>query len=367
MNVPLLDLRTQYARYKEEIDAAIRRVVESGIFILGPEVSAFEEEFAAYCGARHAIGVASGTAALFLALKALDIGPGDEVITTPFSFFATASTIAHTGATPVFADIDPRTYNLDPKAVEQAVTSRTKAIIVVHLFGQPADMDPLLEIARAHRLWVIEDAAQAHGAEYKGQRVGSIGDVACFSFYPTKNLGGFGDGGAVVTNNEEIAEKVRLLYNHGQDRKYHYSLLGYGERLDALQAAILRAKLSHLDAWNEARRAAAHRYNALLAGTSVTLPHEEPHVRHVYHCYTIRTRRRDEAVAYLREQGIGVAVHYPIPLHLQPAFSYLGLKEGTFPVAEQAAREVMSLPIYPEITGEQQAYVVENLRKFFVQ
>ncbi len=364
MHVPLLDLRTQYARHREEIDAAMRRVVEQAAFILGPEVEEFERAFADYCHAHHAIGVASGTAALFLALKALDIGPGDEVITTPFTFFATASTIAHTGATPVFADIDPRTYNLNPDAVARAISPRTKAIVAVHLYGQPADMDPLREIAQAHGLWLIEDAAQAHGAEYKGARTGTLGDVACFSFYPTKNLGGFGDGRAVVTNDDEIAKKVRLLRNHGQDRKYHYALLGYGERLDALQAAVLRAKLPYLDAWNRARREAARRYNAFLADTGVVLPYEAPDIYHVYHCYTLRVPRRDEAVAYLREHGVGVAIHYPTPLHFQPVFAHLGWGEGSFPVAEQAAREVLSLPLYPEITDEQQAYVVQTLRNF---
>ncbi len=364
MHVPLLDLHTQYARHREEIDAAMRRVVEKSAFILGEEVAQFEEAFAAYCGARHAIGVGSGTAALFLALKALDIGPGDEVITTPFTFFATASTIAHTGATPVFADIDPRTYNVDPAAVARAVTPRTRAIVAVHLYGQPADMDALRKVAQAHNLWLIEDAAQAHGAAYKGQRAGTLGDIACFSFYPTKNLGGFGDGGAVVTNHDALAERVRLLRNHGQDRKYHYVMLGYGERLDALQAAVLRAKLPHLDQWNKARREAARRYNALLADVDLVLPYEAPDTYHVYHCYTVRVPRRDEAVTYLREHGVGVAIHYPTPLHFQPAFAYLGLGEGAFPVAEQVSQEVLSLPLFPEITEEQQRYVADTLKDF---
>lgn len=363
MHVPLVDLRAQYRHLKPEIDAAIQRVIANTTFVSGPEVEAFETAFAAYCGASYAVGVASGTAALHLVLLALGIGPGDEVITTPFTFIATAETIAQTGARPVFVDIDPRTYNLDPEAVAAVITPRTKAILPVHLYGQPAEMDPLRALARQHGLWLIEDAAQAHGAEYRGTRTGTLGDAACYSFYPSKNLGAYGDGGAVVTNNAHIAEKVRRLRDHGRVDKYVHQELGYGQRLDGIQAAILNAKLPHLDAWNEARRQAAYRYNALLSDLEVVPPYEVPHVRHVYHCYVVRTPRRDEVLAHLRRKGIGAGVHYPLPLHLQPALAYLGLKEGAFPVAEEAARQVLTLPLFPEISARQQERVVAVMRE----
>ncbi|NPA90037.1 MAG: DegT/DnrJ/EryC1/StrS family aminotransferase [Chloroflexi bacterium] len=363
MHIPMVDLKAEYKTIQEALDAAIQRVVQNAQFILGPEVEAFEEAFAAYCGARHAVGVASGTAALFLTLAALDIGPGDEVITTPFTFFATASTIVHRGAKPVFVDIDPQTYNLDPHQVEDAITPRTRAIVAVHLFGHPAEMDPLRDIAERHGLWLVEDAAQAHGAEYKGRRVGTLGDVACFSFYPAKNLGAYGDAGAVVTNSDEVAERVRRLRNHGQARRYYHVEVGYAERMDGLQGAVLRAKLPYLDQWNEARRAAAHRYNQGLAPLDLVLPYEAPHVRHVYHVYTLRTDARDQLIQRLAERGIPTAVHYPRPLHLQPAFAFLGYGEGAFPVAERMAREVFSLPMHPHLTPEQQEYIIQALRE----
>ena len=307
--------------------------------------------------------MASGTAALDLALRALDLSAGDEVITTPFTFIATAETIANLGARPVFVDIDPQTYNINPNGIEAAITPHTKAIMPVHLFGQPAAMDAINKIAHRHNLYVIEDAAQAHGAEYKGQRTGTLGDIACYSFYPSKNLGAYGDGGAVVTNSDDLAAKVRLLRHHGSADRYHHVILGLGERLDGLQAAILGVKLPHLDRWNEQRRQAAYRYNALFAGSDLITPAENPHVRHVYHCYTVRTLRRDVVTQALQAAGIGYGIHYPLALHQQPALAYLGYREGDFPVAEACARDIISLPMFPEITAEQQEAVVTTIRR----
>ncbi len=355
--IPLVDLKAQYRSIKSEIDSAIHRVIDKSAFILGEEVEAFEEEFAEFCGANDCVGVASGTAALQLALLAYGIGPGDEVITTPFTFIATAEAISHCGATPVFVDIDPRSYNIDPTRVEAAITPRTKAIVPVHLYGQPADMDPLREIAGRHGLKVIEDAAQAHGAEYKGQRAGSLGDAACFSFYPGKNLGGYGDGGAVITNDPAIVHRVRSLRNHGRDSKYDHKEIGYGERLDALQAAILRVKLRHLEAWTEARQSHARRYGELLSECNVVTPYELRDVRHVYHLYVIYTARRDELWAALRERGISAGIHYPIPLHRQPAYANQCDSDSGLTVAEKAAQSVLSLPLYPELSAQQVAEV----------
>jgi dTDP-4-amino-4,6-dideoxygalactose transaminase len=359
--IPLVDLKAQYESIKPEVDEAIQRVIANTSFILGEEVKGFEEAFAAFCGVRYAVGVASGTAALHLALLACDVGPGDEVITSPHTFVATAETICHAGARPVFADIDLASYNIAPTQVEAAITPRTKAIIPVHLYGQPADMDPLLDIARHHGLKVIEDAAQAHGAEYNGQRAGTLGDVACFSFYPGKNLGAYGDGGMVVTSDAEIADGVRLLRNHGRHSKYEHLIVGYGERLDALQAAILGVKLRHLDEWNERRRQVASRYRELLANHAIQVPQEVDGVRHVYHQFVVRVQDRDAVRERLKGDGIAAGVHYPIPLHLQPALAWLEYQEGDFPNAEWAAREVLSLPIYPEITEEQIAQVAQSL------
>ncbi len=363
MPIPLVDLKAQYATIQEEIDAAIRRVIDKTAFIMGPEVRNFEEAFAAYCEAKHAIGVGSGTAALFLALQACGIGPGDEVITTPFTFMATAEAISQVGARPVFVDIDRDTYNIDPEQIEAAITPRTKAIMPVHLYGQPAEMDEINAIARAHGLWVIEDAAQAHGARYKGRRVGSLGDIACFSFYPSKNLGAYGDGGAVVTNHDDLAARVRLLRDHGRSSKYVHQELGWGLRLDALQAAILGAKLPHLDEWNAARRERARRYAEWLADTEIITPAAAPHVEHVYHCYVIRTPRRDEVHDALRARGIGVGIHYPIPLHRQPAYESLGYAKGAFPISERYSEEVLSLPMYAELTEAQQQEIVSAIRE----
>jgi dTDP-4-amino-4,6-dideoxygalactose transaminase len=364
MKIPVLDLKAQYLAHREEIDAAILTVVESGHFVLGPNVRALEQEIASYVGCQHAVGVASGTDALHLALTALDIGPGDEVITTPFTFIATASTITHTGAVPVFVDIDPRDFNLAPELVKQAITPRTKAILPVHLFGQPARMAEIMEIAGEHGLKVIEDAAQAIGAEENGQRAGSYGDAACFSFYPTKNLGAYGDGGMVATSDPNLAEKIDVLRRQGSKRKYHNEVLGFNSRLDEIQAALLRVKLKYLDEWIEGRQRVARRYNELLAGTGVVTPYERPGVRHVYHQYTICVPQRDKLQAHLKEQGIGTMVYYPVPLYRLPLYSGLGYGEGGLPVSEQGAREVLSLPIYPELRDEMVITVGKAIARF---
>ena len=363
MSIPLVDLKAQYQSIQPEIDAAIQRIIANTSFIMGKEVAAFEAAFADFCGVEHAIGVSSGTGALFLALLGYDIGPGDEVITTPFTFFATGEAISQVGARPVFVDIDPVTYNIDPALIEDAITPYTKAIMPVHLYGQPADMDAINAIAERHDLVVIEDAAQAHGSLYKGKRAGNLGDAACFSFYPSKNLGCYGDGGAVVTNDEKLAERVRKLRNHGRVTKYEHDELGYGHRIDALQTAILGAKLPHLDDWNESRRQCAATYDELLADTSLITPRHLPETTPVYHCYTVRTSHRDAVVKRLQAAGIGVGVHYPIPLHLQPAYRFLELGEGSYPVSEQMSAEVMSLPIYAELTEAQQDEVVAAVVK----
>jgi dTDP-4-amino-4,6-dideoxygalactose transaminase len=359
--VPLIDLKAQYRAIREEIDAAVHHVLENTAFILGSEVAAFEQEFAACSGAAFGIGTNSGTSALHLALLAAGVGPGDEVITTPFTFIASVATIGYTGATPVLVDIDPRTYNIDPGKIEAAITPRTKAVLPVHLFGQPAHMDPILEIVRHYQLVVIEDAAQAHAAEYQGRRCGSLGDIACFSFYPTKNLGAYGEGGMVVTSHPEYAQTVRLLRDWGTDKKYEHRLRGYNYRLEGLQGAILRVKLRHLEAWTEARIAHAARYGQLLAASGVELPEAMPWARHVYHTYTVRVPRRDEVHARLRAAGIGTAIHYPVPVHLQPAWRGLGYHPGDFPAAERAAAEVLSLPMYAELAPAQIEAVAAEL------
>ena len=351
--VPLIDLKAQHRAIRAELDKAIGRALDDTAFILGSEVAAFESEFAACCGATFGIGANSGTSALHLALLAAGAGPGDEVITTPFTFIATVAAIGYTGATPVLADIDPRTFNLDPACVEAAITPRTKAIVPVHLFGQPADMDPILEMARRRGLVVVEDAAQAHAAEYKGRRAGSLGDLACFSFYPTKNLGACGEGGMVTTSHAGDAGAVRLLRDWGTDRKYEHRLRGFNYRMEGIQGAVLRVKLRHLEAWTEARIAHAARYSQLLASSPVTLPATMPWARHVFHAYTIRVARRDLVRAQLLAAGIHTGIIYPTPVHLQPAWAGLGYRRGDFPVAEQAAREVLSLPMYPELEPAQ--------------
>jgi dTDP-4-amino-4,6-dideoxygalactose transaminase len=357
--VPLVDLRAQYHSIKSEIDAAIARVLESCEFVLGQEVEGFEKEFAAYCGAQHAIGVNSGTSALHLALLAAGIGPEDEVITVPFTFVATVAAILYTGARPVFVDIDPQSYTMDVNQIEQAITARTKAILPVHLYGQPADMDPIVEIARRHGLVVIEDAAQAHGAEYKGRRVGSLGHLGCFSFYPGKNLGAYGEGGAVTTNSAEYAQTIRMLRDWGQERRYYHSIRGYNARMDGLQGAILRVKLGHLDSWTVARRANANLYSQLLSDSEVIKPREMPYAHHVYHLYVVRTIHRDALQQALLRQDIQTGLHYPIPVHLQPAYADLGYRAGDFLRSEQIAREILSLPMYAELQGPAQTYVAQ--------
>ena len=360
--IPLVDLGAQYRSIKPEIDAAIGRVLDNTSFILGKEVSAFEEEFAAACDTKYCVGVASGTAALHLALRAAGIGPGDEVITTPHTFIATAEAVLHCGATPVFIDIDPTTFNLDPGQLEAAISPHTKAILPVHLYGQPADMAPIEEIALRHGLKTIQDAAQAHGGTYRGIAAGSLGEAGCFSFYPGKNLGAYGDGGAVVTNDPEMALRVRVARDHGREDKYTHSEVGYGERLDALQAAILSVKLKHLTEWVEARRRAAALYTEMLTAFPVVTPRFPPSIGHAFHLYVIRVGGRDAVLERMQAAGIGCGIHYPVPLHLQPALNFLGYKSGDFPETERAAAEVLSLPLYPEITQEQVETVVQALQ-----
>jgi dTDP-4-amino-4,6-dideoxygalactose transaminase len=361
IKVPYLDLKAQYRSIKSEIDEAIARVLESCQFVLGPEVAAFENEFAAYCGTTDCIAVNSGTSALHLALLAAGVGPGDEVITVPFTFVASVATILYTGAKPVLVDIEPRTFNMNPAAIQAAISPRTKAMMPVHLYGHPADMDFIMDVARKHGLIVIEDAAQAHGARYKGRPVGSIGDIACFSFYPAKNLGAYGEGGAVTTSNPAYAEKIRSLRDWGQDRKYHHVLHGYNYRLEAIQGAILRVKLRHLEIWTEARRRIVEKYGDLLADADVVLPVEMEWARHVYHLFTVRSKNRDATQAALLNQGIQTGVHYSTPVHLQPAYQDLGYGLGSLPESEKAAKEVLSLPMYPELTDAQLETVAEAL------
>ncbi len=361
--VPFVDLKAQYQSIKNEVDTAVLSVLESSRFILGPEVAAFEEEFAAYSGADHGIAVNTGTSALHLSILAADIGPGDEVITVPFTFVATVAAICYTGATPVFVDIDPETFNMDVDQIETAITERTKAIMPVHLYGQPAEMGPIMEIARRHNLIVIEDAAQAHGAEYKGDRAGGIGDFGCFSFYPGKNLGAYGEGGMVVTNNPDAAKKVRMLRDWGQERKYHHILRGYNYRMDGIQGAILRIKLRYLEQWTESRREHAAYYNELLAGSGIQTPVAKPYNRHVYHVYAIRVQQREEWQKALNAREIQNGIHYPIPVYMLKAYSDLGYKEGDFPWSELVASEVLSLPMFAELTDEQVETVVEALKE----
>jgi dTDP-4-amino-4,6-dideoxygalactose transaminase len=364
MQVPFLDLRTHHAPMLDEINSAIQDVIESNAFAGGPFVERFEEDFAAYCNSSHAIGVGSGTEALWLALMALGVGPGDDVITVPNTFMATAEAITYTGATPVFVDVDEQTYTMDSSALENAITARTKAIIPVHLFGQPADMDPILAFARRHGLFVVEDACQAHGAEYKGRRAGTLGDAACFSFYPGKNLGAFGEAGAVVTNNSELQLKIRILRDHGQIRKYHHTMIGWNCRMDGIQASVLRVKLRYLERGNQLRRSHAAHYNQTLSGIEeVVTPVHAADVRHVYHVYAIRVQERDEVIRLLGEKGIGCAVHYPVPVHLQEAYRNLGYGQGDFPMAERCAAEFVSLPMFPELTPAQVETVTQGVKE----
>ncbi len=365
MAVPFVDLKAQYAALKPEIDRAIQAVVDRCDFILGQAVSEFEGEFARFCEVRHAIGVANGTDALRLGLLAAGIGPGDEVITAANTFIATTEAISQTGAAFRLVDVDERTYNLNPALLEEAITPRTKAILPVHLYGQPADMDLILDVARRHNLLVMEDACQAHGARYKGRRAGSMGHLAAFSFYPAKNLGAYGDAGAVVTDDEALARKLDLLRNHGQKSKYEHVMEGYCSRLDTLQAAVLRVKLRHLDEWNARRRQVAAWYNERLADLPVVRPHVLPDVEHVYHLYVIRTERRDALREFLAARGIGTGMHYPIPLPLTEAYSGMGFRKGQFPVTERLAGEILSLPMFAEMTEAHVDEVAGAIREFF--
>ena len=351
--IPLVDLKAQYRSIKAEIDAEMQNVLENASFILGPAVKAFEESFAQYCQSSHCVAVNSGTSALHLALLTAGVGQGDEVITVPFTFVATVSAIEYTGARPVFVDIDPQTYTMDPALLEAAITPRTKAIMPVHLYGHPADMDPILEIARRRGLVVIEDACQAHGAEYKGRRTGSMGDMAGFSFYPGKNLGAYGEGGAVVTGNAAWAEKIRLLRDWGAPKRYHHELKAFNYRMDGVQGAVLGVKLKYLEQWTEARRSHAAVYTKLLAAGGVETPIARDNVRHVYHIYALRSPVRDELLKALNSEGIGAGMHYPFAIHQLPAYQNLGYHAGQFPHAERAAAEELSLPMYPELTNEQ--------------
>jgi dTDP-4-amino-4,6-dideoxygalactose transaminase len=368
--VPFLDLTRQYKRIEEEILSAQRRVFEKGRFILGEEVSTFEEEFAHYCGVRYGVGVASGTDALFLALKAVGIGEGDEVITVSHSFIASAIAISMTGAKPVFIDIDPETYTMDPNDLEHLLKkrkrrNRVKAILPVHLYGQPAEMEALVEVANRYHLLVIEDACQAHGAEYLGKKAGSFGLLGCFSFYPTKNLGAYGDGGMVVTDDRKLYDKVRLLRCYGEKKKYEHVLKGGNSRLDEIQAAILRVKLKHLDLWNGERRRKALGYKRMLESTEVVCPVEKELARHVYHLFVIQTKRRNALQAFLKEKGIGTLIHYPTPIHIQKAYRELGYRKGDLSMTEKYAQEVLSLPFFPELTTEEMRRVTEEIKSFF--
>jgi len=376
MKVPFLDLVPQFSSIEEEIKSALNEVFKTQQFILGPQVEALEQTIAQYCQTRYAIGVASGSDALLLSLMALGIGPGDEVLLPPFTFFATAGVVSRLGAAPVFVDIDPETYDIDPSKIEAKITSKTKAIIPVHLYGQCADMDPLLQIAKAKQLFVIEDAAQALGAEYwpplrsDAQRAGQIGDLGCFSFFPTKNLGAFGDAGMVVTNNPTWAEKIRILRVHGSQPKYFHKWIGINSRLDAIQAAILLVKFRHLEKWTEGRQKNAERYQSHLRDLASSLPgFRLPTIqyrnRHIFHQYVIGFPKRDELRQFLMKEGIGTEIYYPIPLHLQECYSFLDYHPGDFPFSEKAAKETLALPVYPELTEDQQVYVVERIKGFY--
>lgn len=364
MNVPLLDLKRQFSNLKEEINKELEQIFGSCQFILGPQVKKLEADIAEFCGVGYGIGVANGTDALELSLKGLGIGEGDEVITTPFTFFASAEVISKAGATPVFADIDRDTYVIDVKRIEEKITDKTKAIIPVHIFGQACDMDEIMKLARKYNLYVVEDSCQAIGAGYKGEKVSSFGNTGCFSFFPSKNLGGAGDGGMVVSNDQELADKIRVLRQHGSSVRYHHNAIGYNSRLDEIQAAILNIKLRYINEWNELRRKHAYRYNEYLS-SSIKKPAEAEYEQyHVYHQYTIEVNNRDELAGYLKENGVGSCVYYPIPLHLQEVYGYLDYKHGDMPNTEEACQRVISLPISPEMTIEEQDYVIKKINEF---
>ena len=362
--IPFVDLKSQYLSIKSEIDAAVIGVFESTQFVLGSAVAAFEKSFASYCKVEHAIGVNSGTSALHLALLAAGIGEGDEVITTPFTFVATVSAIDYARAKPVFVDIDPESQSIDPAKLEAAITPRTKAIMPVHLHGRPVDMDPILEVAKRKKVLVIEDAAQAHGAEYKGRRCGSMGDIGCFSFYPGKNLGAYGEGGAVTTNNPDYAKMTRILRDWGTDKKYYHDYKGFNYRMEGVQGAVLGVKMKYIEEWTEARRRHAARYDEAFAGQSFRAPPPPAHMRHVYHVYAIRTPKREAMMKHLNDKGVANGIHYPVPVHLQKAFAELGYKPGDFPHAERATQETLSLPMFPEMKAEQVDAVAAAVRSF---
>jgi dTDP-4-amino-4,6-dideoxygalactose transaminase len=365
MNIPLLDLQAQYAAIKSEVEAAIAEVLDSQQFILGPKVEQCEKAVAAYSSCSHGVGVSSGSDALLACLMAEDIRAGDEVITTPYTFFATAGAIARLGATPVFVDIDPASYNMDPAQIAAKITKKTRAVIPVHLYGQMADMDPILQVARDRQLVVIEDAAQAIGAEYKGRRAGSMGHYGCFSFFPSKNLGAAGDGGMIVTNDRKCAEKLRVLRNHGSDPKYYHKIVGGNFRLDAVQAAIVTVKLRHLDTWTAGRQRNAKKYDQLFAQAGIpAVPPAVSTTRHVFNQYVVRVPERDALQAHLKNEGVGTEIYYPVPLHLQECFAYLGNRAGAFPESERAAKETLALPVFPELTERQLADVVRCIRNF---
>ncbi|MGY3604073.1 MULTISPECIES: DegT/DnrJ/EryC1/StrS family aminotransferase [unclassified Bradyrhizobium] len=361
--IPFLDLKAQYKQMKPEIDAAVMRVIDGAQFVLGPEVAAFEERFASYCNVKHCLAVSSGTSALHLALLAAGVGPGDEVITVSMTFVATTAAVLYSGAKPVYVDVDPVTWTMDPTLIEAAITPRTKAILPVHLHGLMADMDPIMEVARRHNLIVIEDAAQAHGAEYKGRRAGSIGDLGCFSFYPGKNLGAYGEGGAVVTNGPEFAKRVSLLRDWGQESKYNHVVQGYNYRMDGIQGAVLNVKMNYIEAWTEARRSIAAYYDQLLEKHRCGRPLPPAHSRHVYHVYAIKLEHRDEAQQAMQAAGFGTGIHYPVPVHLQKAYAGLGYGAGDFPVTELLAAQFLSVPIYAELKPEQVSQVIEELER----
>ncbi|MBP1732771.1 MAG: aminotransferase, syn family [Deltaproteobacteria bacterium] len=364
MKVPFLDLKAQYNTIKDEIAVALQQVLDNTAFAGGPFVAQFEKGFAAFCGTKHAVGVGNGTDALWMALLALGVGPGDEVITQPDTFIATAEAVSYCGATPVFVDVDEKTYNMDPAKLEAAITPKTKGIIPVHLFGQMCDMDPILAIAAKRKLFVLEDASQAHGSDYKGKKAGSMGVAGCFSFYPGKNLGAYGEAGAVVTNDDALADRMKMLRDHGSAKKYYHSYVGFNCRMDGFQGAVLSVKLKYIETWNEARRQHARMYTQLLSGNgNLIAPTEAHYGKHVYHIYAIRVKNRDGLIAKLGEKEIGTNIHYPVPVHLQQAYSSMGLREGSFPVAERCASEFVSLPMFPELSAEQIKYVCDEVTR----
>ncbi|NIN00135.1 MAG: erythromycin biosynthesis sensory transduction protein eryC1 [candidate division Zixibacteria bacterium] len=365
MKVNFVDLKAQYQAIKPEIDSAIQDVISNTAFILGKAVVDFEQQFANYCGVKHCIGVNSGTSALLLTLKALEVGEGDEVITTTNTFIATAEAISFAGARPVLMDIEDRSYNMDPAKLEKAVTKKAKAIIPVHLYGQPADMDPVLRIAEKKGITVIEDACQAHGAEYKGKRIGGLAKAGCFSFYPGKNLGAYGEGGAVTTDDDDLAQKLRMLRDHGSPKKFYHDHIGNNCRLEGIQGAVLSVKLKHLDKWNRARRKNADIYRKHLEGTDVNTPEEMPYAKHVYHVFCVRVKDREKLMDFLKGKGVFTNIHYPIPIHLQKAYSFLGYKRGDFPVTEGCMDEILSLPMFAELTEEQIKYTTDCIKEFY--